>query len=729
MFDFIAFYSGFKKLTCKEFWYSVLMLKSIGFLCIVLLAATTAISQEPDSIGVQQDSILMDIGEHNKIILKDSLPVQDSLAAKKIRPKPRKPKKNILFKDDSLAVFSYFAQYPEAYHKFADTLINNTFNQFDPSRTLDDNHASLGHLGSATEQLVFSLKPKMGTLIGFDHYDIYTKKVEDVKFYKALRSFTDVYYSQGNEQNDHIFKGSIGRTFANGFQLSVAHQRVIHSLDDPDLALNNNAFYNYQSNKNTHLLLGLAWEPENKKYSSYLTYAHNEVQAINHGGIEQGNPTIFSIIESADDLDEQFTVPVALSNTEAKTRIAQREVKYNHYYDFIRSKDEKSVQRSFNLGHSISYAFDSYKFSDESPDSSYYESFFDDERGIRMFLKTSALENYVSLSTAAQEAATEKLKFELGVRHVFNKIEQEFADSTVQNLFAEGKLKTKLLDLIEFDAFGQIGLLENIGDYRLDANLGLDLKKFGGLSATLIQQRYSPELIYQQLFLSQAQVWSNAFQKPFESELRFAYTLPSFKLKAQLSYFLVDNYLYFDENRVAAQLNEAINLVQIKVRKDLKIGILRMENHLVLQQSTNDAILRIPRWYTKHSLGIQGKLFKKVLLTRFGLDFRFNDTYFANGYFPLLGEFHVQNDREVDFYPAIDVHLAFKVQTFRFFFRMDNLTSFITDETFYQIPFYPQKEAAFRFGISWQFRDQHNSKKSTNRNTSNDNSNFNRNQF
>ena len=689
------------------------------FTLLVLFSYNICQAQEKDSLVIPQRA-KKDLVQKDTLIPRDSLLQRDTLVPPRDTLLPRKnkrrPKKiSNLFKGDSLAIYYFNAQQTEALNKFSDTLINETFYQFDPSRYNRNNIATLGHLGSATTDLVFSMTPKMGTLVGFNAYDAYVKNVEDLKFYKSQKSFTDLYYSQGNEQNDHVFKGAIGRKFNNGFQLSIAHERIIHSLDDADLALNTNAFYPYQANKNTNLLIGLAYEPEDKKYTAYLSYAHNEIQAIHHGGIIQDDPSIFNIIEGADGLDDSFTVPVELSNSDANTRYAIREIKYNQYYDFIRSSADDKVNRNFKLGHSIAYAYDVYKFSEEEPDSAYYRNFYDDERGIRLFVKTKALENYLSLSAAVNEKDKQKSKYELGLRHVYNKIEQEFSDSTIQNLFAEGILKTKILDLIELDAKGQIGLLQNIGDYRLDANLGLDLKKFGNLSATLVQQRYAPEVIFQNLFLSQSEAWSNAFQKPFESELRFSYALPSFNLKAQLSYFLLDNYLYFDGDRIPQQAGSVINLVQLKLRKDIKFGILRMENSVFLQQSTNDDILRLPRWSSIHSLAIQGKLFKKVLLTRFGLDLRLNDTFFANEFFPLLSQFHIQNKRAVDLYPAVDAHLTFKVQTFRFFFKMDNLTSFISKETFYQIPYYPQKEAAFRFGIAWQFYDQHSSSRSTNR--------------
>ena len=705
------------------------LIRSVSlFILMILFSSNWVLAQETDSISfdpkvdkelvvrdtlVPSDSLIV----RDTIVPRDTFPPRDTLLPRKNFRRPKRA--NNLFKSDSLAIYYYHAQKPDALNKFSDTLIDETFYQYDPSRYDHNNIATLGHMGSATMDLVFSLKPKMGTMIGLNGFDLYVKDVEDVKFFKSQKSFTNLYYSQGNEQNDHIFKGSIGRQFNNGIQLTIEHQRLTHALDDPDQSFNTNAFYPYQATKNTNLLVGLAYEPDDKKYASFLTLAHNEIQAIHHGGIVQDDPTVFDIIRTANALDDRYTVPVNLSEEDNITRYALRELKYSQYYDFVRSGLEEKVNRNFKIGHTISYSIDLFKYSEESPDSNYYDRFYDDERGIRLFLKTRALENYVSLSTAVNEGDKQKSKYELGLRHVFNKMEQEFADSTVQNLFAEGILKTKILDLIELDAKGQIGLLQNIGDYRLDANLGLDLKRFGNLSATLIQQRYAPEVIFQTLILSQAEVWSNSFQKPFESELRFSYTLPAANLEAQFSYFLLDNYLYFDETRFPQQEESVINLVQLKIRKDIDIGLFRMENSVFLQQSTNDNILRLPRWSSIHSIGIQGKLFKKVLLTRLGLDLRLNDTFFANQFFPLLSQFHIQDKRTVDLYPAVDAHLAIKVETFRFFFKLDNITSLISDETFYQTPYYPQKETVLRFGISWQFYDQHSSSKSANRNESN----------
>jgi len=109
------------------------------------------------------------------------------------------------------------------------------------------------------------------------------------------------------------------------------------------------------------------------------------------------------------------------------------------------------------------------------------------------------------------------------------------------------------------------------------------------------------------------------------------------------------------------------------------------------------------------------------MLARFGLDLRLSDSYFANNFNPALGQFYVQSEREVELYPSVDAHFGFVVDKFRVFVKMENLTSAITNDIFYQIPFYPQKELAFRFGISWRFLDQHRIQEANNNNQNNRN--------
>ena len=82
------------------------------------------------------------------------------------------------------------------------------------------------------------------------------------------------------------------------------------------------------------------------------------------------------------------------------------------------------------------------------------------------------------------------------------------------------------------------------------------------------------------------------------------------------------------------------------------------------------------------------------------------DNYFEEYYHPLVGQFILQDNEEIEFYPAVDVFLTFKVKGFRFFIKGENMTHLVYDQyqqLFVQIPDYPQPFFNLRFGLSWQF--------------------------
>jgi hypothetical protein len=90
-----------------------------------------------------------------------------------------------------------------------------------------------------------------------------------------------------------------------------------------------------------------------------------------------------------------------------------------------------------------------------------------------------------------------------------------------------------------------------------------------------------------------------------------------------------------------------------------------------------------------------------------GIDFRVNQAFRPDGYQPVTGQFHIQDSLRQIIYPWLDAFVAFKVSSFRFFIRMENLGNFWNNSAvFYQTAYYAQPFRAIRFGINWRFMDQ-----------------------
>lgn len=374
-------------------------------------------------------------------------------------------------------------------------------------------------------------------------------------------------------------------------------------------------------------------------------------------------------------------------------------------------------KRAFTVYHHLRFKTNRYKFFDNSvsDDSLYYGDMLVDIRGVRNFLETKEFENTFKLQTfKLGEKDTSGIRrqndlIEAGLVHSLHFIDQEPADTNVLNqLFLTGKIRFNPGERLRIQAYGHLGLLNNAGDYRLNGELFLDFKKIGNLKVEAVNQLYTPSLIQHRLFISKKAFWENNFNKTLETSLAGTYSLPAFKFSGTIRNQLITNYIYFDSLATPKQHGTAINILQIMLRKDFKVGPFALNNLFVFQNVSED-VLRLPDIYSKHSLFFDGKLFKKVLETRIGLDVRLTTAYKADTYHPLIGQFHIQDTQELPFTPLVDAFINFKVRTFRFFIKVENIFSPIREEFYYQtsnyaLP-YSWGNGGMRFGLSWRLVD------------------------
>jgi len=378
--------------------------------------------------------------------------------------------------------------------------------------------------------------------------------------------------------------------------------------------------------------------------------------------------------------------------------------------NLIDSIQTPKSKRAYNLTHHVLYRSNKYKAYDDAPDSSFYRNFFTDQRGLRNYIDHRQLENTFKISTFMprkkdnSNLQTQRDLIEVGLVHKLHFLDQEVKDSTFSNLFLTGAINFNPNDRLKINTYAHFGLLASRGDYRLSGDLYLDLKIIGNLKIQFINTLYTPSLIQEQLYISKKEFWNNNFDKTLETNISATYSLPKFKFEVTGKYHLLNNFIYYDTLGLSQQSNQVINIAQLIVKKDFRFGKLGIDNIVALQAISGD-VIRLPSFYSKHSLYLEGRLFRKILHTKIGLDLRMTSSYFSNIYNSLTGQFHLQDNTSVNLYPAVDAFIAFHVRKFRAFLKMENITDFITDETYFQVAGYPMPFNEFRFGVSWRFTD------------------------
>ena len=599
---------------------------------------------------------------------------------------------------DTIGIFYFLAENPNLEMPFSDSTLSN-FQQYDPVRQRDLDYMHLGNLGSAHQPIVFETTWRRGFDVGLHQFDIYMKPAVQMPFYRIQKGYTNVSYVIGSEQSDGYFTGQFSRNFAKGLNFSLDYKRISQFGDENQ--------YPRQNTRNTSLALGFWLKSKKKRYQGFLAVAGNTIEQEDNGGLE-AEPDLSGNLASPSSAD------VFLNN--AQSRYAHRELAYTHFFQIGGKPDSiKGMTRAFTLSHQLLAGNYTYKFFDNNllADSIFFNWFpalQNDPRGARHYIRHQKVENSFRLSTfrlrqnQSFEAKRERDLLELGLVHSIHFLALEPGDSTLNNLFLTGRWNLSFGERLRLETYAHLGFLDNGGDYRLQGNLRADFGKLGQLHAEFVNQLYQANFIQHQFRISQQAIWQNDFKQTLETSIGGTYLLPNLQLSLSGRYHLLNNYIYFDSLALPQQTSTPISILQLILQKNFRIWHFHLDNTVALQNASEDFI-RLPQIFGKHSFYYEGYWFK-VLNVRLGCDLRYNDGYFSDYYNPVTGQFQLQNQRLVDFYPAVDAFFAMRVTRFRAFAKWENLTNlFFKDDFFYQTAFYAHPPAGFRLGVKWRLVD------------------------
>jgi hypothetical protein len=590
--------------------------------------------------------------------------------------------------DTTPLLFAY-DRAPERLQAYADTLPDYRFRMYDPARRQTIDWATNGNLGAAARPLLFEVPAQVGFSTGIRAFDLYHISPPDLAFFKHSRSFSEVFFSQGRTQNDGTLRARFGRNFSGGTRFALDYRTI-----------NNLGQYRFQRARHTSLAMGL-WVPVGSRYECIFIFSKNTNRQNENGGITDDS------VFDGDNFSGAVTAPIWLDAEKATSRLADQMLHLTQHLVFL--GNEQAGKRVLRATHTFDWTTSSFKYADPSVASNpeFYGDFLVDARGIRHFLQLRQYDNTLLLSTfKARKAGRPSDLLAAGLRYSLFDLQQEPGDSLFSNLFLTGEMAITPSARFGLNARAQLGLLKNIGEYQVDGDIFLSLGKAGALRAGLSSRRYPPPLLYSRWYLSKREIWNNNFAKPLVNTLWGSYSLPWLGFEAMVRTHLVNNYLYFNQNREAAQTSAPVQVLQLVFAENIRLGRWHLDNTFALQQNNRSDVVRLPAWFSKNSLYYEGPMFKKNMRLTIGFDFRINAAFTPDGYNPMNWQFHLQDTLRQQAYPWLDAFVAFKVQSFRFFLRYENMYNFIEpSRVFYQTAAYPQPLKGIRFGINWRFMD------------------------
>ncbi len=607
---------------------------------------------------------------------------------------------------DTVPPALYFPADPKEKTFKTDTTLQD-FQQYDPTRYQDYEYGQLGLTGTAHWPIIYRPIERKGFDAGLHQYDLYQIAPDQVKFFELENAYSEFSYSQGGVQEDARVGILLCRNFGRNANFSIEYDRFLQ------LATSQNKFLNQRA-RNTAFATGFHFKSRKSPYNAFITFTRNTIEQKDNGGI-----TTDSLFER-DDFEGNLTVPVFLE--EAETRYALNDWAFTQYFTFFAKKDttenDLEVVKGLRVEHGINYGTRLYKFYDElngtpeaglsTTDSLFYGALLLDPRGVRNNIRWRELNNRLAIGWDAPRPKSSNAvgapALSAGFTHRLIWIDQEPVEEQRQNLFLEASLNWQLTDFSRLEGSAHYGLLDNQGDFKIEGRFTLQSDKLGTLSAGLIQEAYSPTLMQERLYVSQQLAWNNSFDKTLSTRIFGSLSVPKLGLEAGLRYHFISNYIFFNTLLQPQQATAELNLVQLLIKHSFRLGVLGLDNFVGLQQ-TDESLLPLPSVFTKHSIFLESRLFKRALLFRFGMDLRLNSPFEPFAYHPLSGQFHLQEGFDADFYPITDLFISLKISSFRLFFKVENTTALFSNERYYQVARKPWLDNYFRLGFVWILRN------------------------
>ena len=604
-------------------------------------------------------------------------------------------------------------------YKYLDSIrsipFDSTINDFDKYFSVPSSYLYLGNNGAAAYSLIYKPNAKPGWDAGFHAFDIYRYTLEESKFYKTNRPFTQLSYqlASGKEQMIKVLHTQSPRpNFSFGFDYRL--------ISAPGFFTNQNA--NHKSSR-----LFSNYQGKRKRYAAFFILVGNTIKNSENGGIR------FDSSLSNPNLKDRFNINVNLGNQNRylsspfNTTVNTGNV-YKDFTIFIRQtydigkRDSVAINDSttehlfypkLRAQHSFTYSTYNYLYRDDKADSAIYKNWYDT---IAKFGKDSFLvkEKWAVMSndlTLLQFPNTKNPGqfISAGVRFENIKGELQTGTRNFYNFVVHGeyrnKTRNKLWDVLAKGEFYVNGL--NSGDYSAYATIARHLNnKLGDIRLFFKNVNRSPSFIFDN---ASSFNFRNAGLTKKENIISFGADANNKFINLGFKNHIITNLSYFSDYYHTAQSSKAINLLQLYASKKIKLTKRwNLYADITFQQTDGSAPVKVPLLFTRNRLAYEGNFFKNLYVSA-GLEVRYFTAFEAYNYSPVIGQFTPQDTFTLKNLPDISAFFHFRIKSFAAFIRAENLNTVSFKNGFgftnnnFAAAHYPTQGFMLRFGIQWGF--------------------------
>jgi len=580
------------------------------------------------------------------------------------------------------------------------------FHNYLPYNQISISNTSTGNNGGAYLSNDFFKRTPNSDFYFARSFDAYMISPSQIKYFNTTTPYSVLDYSQSENRMTH-----------NETRFNVFHSQNINKN------LNFGLIYNqtrstgqYQNQENKFHSIGLLSSYLSDHFVSHSNIIFNRVQAKENGGLDSGQ-------SFADNLTDDLTTQIT---DDAFNKISNNNLLTINEYRVgktIESEPDTAgiIKETFIPRVGFIYEFElsdnKHKFTKENSND-FFSHYNVNGTTTNDSAKYSRLTNIFQIKF--YEAPDRKFTFGkrvlIGHDNLWHHSSTDWQGMAIRymntptkftNTFIGGGIFRDKGKFWQWEADGRIyfegyrtGQTELNGFINKPMKIGKDTTslRIEGSLKTLV-----PDFFYQ-YFYSNHFEWRNNFSNINEMTVRASIHSQTYRTTVGANYSLTGNYIFNNTKAIPEQASGELLVLSAYLNKDFENKHWLIRTQLLVQKANNDRYIHLPPFAGYISLNYR-TVWSKVLYTQFGVDTRYNSTFYADAYEPATARFYLQNEQRIGGYPYIDLHANLKLKRTRFFFVLMNAASGLVSDNYFVAPNYPYYRRTFRLGVAWSFYD------------------------
>ena len=569
--------------------------------------------------------------------------------------------------------------------------------QYNPAYKIENFNEGLGNYGTPLISTKFDPFSRVEFRSGLHHYNAYQYTPSDIGYFDTYTPFTDLSFDQWTNGNFLDLSGVYTRNISPFWNAAIRFN-----------TMRSKGTYLRQQTKQNKIGINTRFSSESGRYKGFLSGIWNSFEQQENGGL--------SSVKEFKELEEGDRTRLSIKLEDAKENYKTKYFTYDHFLflgpkhvDTVYKESDtfrkKEVREDLYFRHQFGYSEESYAFNDENPtnDGGFYPAIFNDSSKTHDTFFHGQLSNEISISNFRKpDSSGNQFGFRAGVDWNISRLYQGGNSSGFMNVLLKGGLdiplgKHSLISEGKFVSFGKYQ-----GDFKLDDAYRISVDSAEFLEFGHKIQSRKPDHLYSELSSNHLQ-WDNDFGKTVVNRFYTGYENDKMGLNAKAFYTILHNYVYLNNDLDPQQHSEPINSFSAEISQHFEVGPFNFRNHFLYQYLSNETVIRLPVWSVRSSLYYKNQFFEDNLLMATGIDFRYNEAYMGNAYFPAYNLYYLQNDRTISGYPVIDLFLNFRIERFRGFIKLAHINKGVSGNDYFFVPEYPLYPRVLTVGVKWMF--------------------------